>query len=126
MALAGRKPKPNDLHLVDGTYRPHRHTSKNDGVEASGTPVKPKLKGAASRIWDRSILRFPWLAEADSDKLAMYCALQAEFEKDPKAMTAARIGHLRNLGSELGGDPISRTRMQRRAPTNGKKEDKYF
>jgi phage terminase small subunit len=37
--------------------------------------------------------------------------MQAEAEENPRAMTAARIGQLRALGSELGMDPASRARL---------------
>lgn len=126
MAVRGQRPKSSALHIVDGTYQSSRHAGKDGGPEATGQPIKPKLKAAASRIWDRTVERFSWLTAADSDKLAMYCVLQAEFEKDAGNMNAARIGHLRNLGSELGGDPVSRTRMQVGKKPSAKKEDKYF
>lgn len=126
MAVRGQRPKSNALHIVDGTYEPSRHDGRMDGPEATGKPVKPKLRAAASRIWDRSAERFHWLTAADSDKLALYCQLMAEFEKDPEEMTTARIGQLRNLGSELGGDPVSRTRMGTGKQHGKSKEDKFF
>jgi len=68
----------------------------------------------------------PWLTLADSDKLTMFCVLQAEFEKNPDAMVTARLTQLRALGSELGGDPASRERIGAREPADPTQGDLYF
>ena len=67
-----------------------------------------------------------WLAEADTETLAAWCALAAEFQKDTRSMTAARIGQMRTLAAELGMTPSARTRLGAipRAPT--KKKSPYF
>lgn len=111
MAVRGAKPKSTHLHLVDGTHRKDRHERAGE-PKPEGAVERPKsLRGRASSLWDQFIARATWLTWADSPKAAMWCHLQAEFEKSPTGMVASRIAQLRALGSELGLDPSSRARM---------------
>jgi hypothetical protein len=78
----------------------------------SGKPKPPvPLQGRPAALWRQFIAKAWWLAATDGPKAWLWCHLQAEAEEDPKAMTAARIGQLRYLGSELGFDPASRARL---------------
>jgi len=99
MAIRGRRPKSLASHVVEGTFQITRHAG--EGPVATGTPVKPKLTAKASAIWDRTIARWTWLTAADSDKLAMYAILQAEFETHHGAMRSQRLAILRRLASDL-------------------------
>ena len=115
--MAGRKRKPPALHLLQGTFRKDRHGPRPaDGAEPSATLVstsRPKyLRGRAAALWGEVAALCWWLTATDSFKAGMWCALQAEFERGPAKMTAARINALRALGSELGLDPATRARMQ--------------
>ena len=111
MATRGRKPKPPHLRLVLGGKTSTKSNARRDATTL-GPAVKPKgLTAAASKCWDRTISRAHWLTYFDSDKAALWAFLQAEFEGSKGAMIAARIGQLRALGSELGLDPASRTRL---------------
>jgi len=93
--------------------------------EEEGPIVRPaKLRGAAGKLWDQYITRASWLTWADGPKALMWCHLQAEFEKAPSMMVAARIAQLRALGSELALDLSSRMRLGvTRKPD---KPDPYF
>lgn len=126
MAARGPKPKNTVVRLVTGNAG-HRPLPDAE-PEADGRPVKPaRLRGRSSTLWDEAVKRAPWLAAADSYKLHVWVALQAEFEKAPTRMVASRIAQLRALGSELGFDPSSRTRIGK--GDGGKKADpadKYF
>lgn len=128
MASRGRKPTAAVLKLVTGN--PGKRAIPEDVPEAGGEPVRPSyLKGRAADLWDATLPLLWWLGEVDSHKLGLWCALQAEFERSPKKMVAGRIAQLRALGSELGMDPASRTRLGGKG--NGKPEpktpaDKYF
>jgi hypothetical protein len=111
MAITGRKPVPQVVRLATGN-RGRRPLPLKDEPAAVGTPIKPpKLRGRALELWDEACKGAPWLAAADSYKLFAWCCLQAELERAPNKMVAARIGQLRALGSELGLDPSSRTRL---------------
>lgn len=109
MALRGRKPVAEVIRLATGNpgKRPIR-----SGPDAPGALVRPaKIRGRAAELWDEVAERAPWLSAADSYKLHVWCELQAEFERAPRKMVAARIGQLRSAGSELGLDPGSRARL---------------
>ncbi len=122
MATRGARPKPTALRLVSGNAG-KRPIPAND-PRPGGAPAKPKdLTGRASELWDLRIAPAFWLAEADTDKAAMWCLLQAEFYKSKGKMIAARIGQLRALGSELGFDPSSRTRLGASGGKPEKKDD---
>jgi hypothetical protein len=110
MAIRGKKPTATIVKLHQGTLRPGRANPEEPKPE--GAVEKPKgLRGKASQLWDRFIGRAFWLTWADGPKALIWCHLQAEFERSPKDMQSARIAQLRALGSELGLDPSSRSRL---------------
>ena len=115
--MAGRKRKPPQLHLLQGSYRPDRHgplpESEAEPSATLASTSRPKyLRGRAAKLWDEVAGLCWWLDAPDVYKCGMWCALQAEFERGSAEMTAARINALRALGSELGLDPATRARMQ--------------
>lgn len=130
--LNGRKPRPSELvEVLD--HPSHGRKSNPDEPKASGRPVKPAFledfyKGRASRLWDEYSPRAPWLKAPDSMALAGWCCLVAEFEDGPERMTASRIAQMRAIGSCLGLDPNSRSRLH--AEGGGAPKDdpaaKYF
>jgi hypothetical protein len=111
MAIRGRKPKATFLRLVQGNPG-KRPLPPPDPAGKGGSVERPaRLRGAAAKLWDAYIAKAFWLTWADSPKAAMWCHLTAEFEKSPAKMLSSRIAQLRALGSELGFDVSSRTRM---------------
>ena len=97
-----------------------------------GKPSKPKfLKGRASKLWDEYI---PALNNTrittfvDAHMFAALCSLMAEFEKNPKEMTASRISQMRGLASSFGMDPSSRSRLSVKdgGESTSDPADKYF
>lgn len=120
MAISGRKPTRLELKLITGNpgKRPLPQRKPDSEQTAPGGPVeKPKLKKAASAVWDRFIARAHWLTWADGPKAVMFCHLTVEYDKDPLAMIASRIAQLRALQSELGFDQATRDRMGISIPT---------
>ncbi|MGH7184886.1 MAG: hypothetical protein ACREIB_01235 [Pseudomonadota bacterium] len=111
MAIRGKKPTATVIKLVTGN--PGNRALPKEGAEPTpqGPIEKPPLKGKASDLWDRFIARAFWLTWADGPKALIWVHLQAEFERAPAKMQSARIGQLRALGSELGLDPSSRSRL---------------
>ena len=110
MATRGQKPLATVVKIATGN-RGRRPLPRGEQV-AEGTPQKPPwLSRRAANLWDEVVAHAVWLKAPDAFKLHIWCALQAEFERAPTKMIAARIGQLRAVGSELGLDPSSRTRL---------------
>lgn len=110
MAIRGRKPKPTYLRVIEGNPG-HRPLPKDEPEVVGGIAKPKKLNKRASRLWDEFIARAFWLTWADGPKAMVWVCLQAEFEAAPAKMVASRISQLRALGSELGMDPASRSRL---------------
>lgn len=127
MATRGRKTKPASLKLITGNPG-KRKLPEGAEVSVREEPLEPpaKLDVDQKRLWERFINRAWWLEDHDSPKAYMWVALEAEFEKCPADMTASRIAQLRALGSELGFDPSSRSRMPGKYPSSVDPAEKYF
>ena len=122
MAIAGARPKLAEFHLMEGNpsklgkQRLNRPEVDANGarmpisVDDNGLRPMHELGKRQMELWKRFIQRAPWLTEHDIPRAHMWVELHVEFENDPK-MIASRIAQVRNLGSELGFDPLSRTRM---------------
>jgi hypothetical protein len=82
-----------------------------DPLPAGSIERPENLDPAVAVFWDRFIARAFWLTWADGPKALMWCCLMSEFQQSPTKMLSARIAQLRALGSELGFDAASRTRM---------------
>ena len=111
--MRGRKPKPTVLKLIHGNPG-HRPLNKSEPKPALGA-IKPRfLKGRAARIWAQyapELERLGVLTAVDGHMFAAWCVLAAEFEYDPRMMTASRIAQLRALASSFGLDSSSRARL---------------
>lgn len=125
--MKGRKPTARILRLVQGNAG-KRPLPAADPVPSGSVERPAKLRGAAAKLWDDYITRSWWLTWADSPKALMWVHLQAEFQRSPGKMIAARLAQLRALGSELGFDQAARTRLGLPANPDRKKApaDKYF
>jgi hypothetical protein len=126
MAISGRKPKPPGLKLVTGN--PGRRPLPEGDIDVREAPLEPpkRLNKAQQRYWDRWINTAWWLDEHDVPKAFMWVCLSAEYEKSPADMVASRIANLRALGSELGLDPASRTRMAGSGGSKADPSDEFF
>ena len=110
MAFRGTRPTARVVHLATGNRS--RRPLRPEPPVVEGKPQKPaKLKGRASQLWDQVVMYATWLTILDGHKLFLWCCLQAEAERAPAQMNAARIGQLRGLGAELGLDPSARLRL---------------
>lgn len=132
MAIRGAKPKPAFLKVVTGNPG-HRPIKEDAGLEVDRNfdnhlePPK-KLKKRQQELWDTYIRKAPWLSQFDVPRAFMWVEIHAEFEKDPGGMIAGMIAQLRSLGSELGLDPASRSRIGTELGKRGNKDpaEKYF
>jgi phage terminase small subunit len=93
--------------------RGHHPLPKNEPMP-DGDPVMPAwLNGRAVELWVELTRICFWLKQPDSYKLALWCERTAQLE-DPMirgAWTNIDRTEWRQMGSELGLDPISRARM---------------
>lgn len=124
--MANRR-KAKELKVVEGTFNPTRDVV--DAPEAEGNPVKPKfLKGLSGRIWAEVVDQLPWLAQADSYTLALWCEMEAEHrEGGIRHMDSARITQYRLLANELGMTPAGRAKLGgKKEPKNGSAAKKYI
>lgn len=106
MAVRGQRPKADALRVIEGGK------ARAAGPVSAGAFKPPApLTGRPGALWRGYIVPAYWLGPADAPKAWLWCKLQAEAEVSVADMTAARLGQLRNLGSELGFDPTSRARL---------------
>ena len=131
MGVRGPKPTATVVKLVTGNPG-NRPLPKDEPQPKGSLGERPPyltglFKGRATVLWNLKSEDAWWLSKVDGDKLGLWCCLQAEFERGPEGMNSSRIAQLRALGSELGFDPASRTRLEgygNSAPTG--KKDPYF
>lgn len=67
---------------------------ENEPIPPAADPIKPKLKGRASKVWDEFApicIGMGTLKRGDELEFATYCELQAEYEKDKAAFQTSRM-----------------------------------
>ena len=83
--MAGRRPKPAHLHVVQGTHRPDRHGQKNAasaGFERGAPDMPDGLSDRAAAAWERIVPQLESagvLALADSSALQVLCEAWADW-----------------------------------------------
>ena len=79
--MPGRKPKPTELHKLEGTFVPSRHGKRAQEPRAEGSLAElppPEWFDADQReVWQRALRDAPAgvLAQLDWQVLAEYCEL---------------------------------------------------
>lgn len=115
MAIRGVKPKPAYIKLVTGNpgHRPIVEDPATGADPAYDNGLEPprRLTRRQQEFWDTYIRKAQWLTPFDVPRAFMWVHLHTEFERAPGKMIAGKIAQLRALGSELGLDPASRTRL---------------
>lgn len=130
MAKRGRKPKPPQLRIVDGSFREDRHGKKAEAANSAavsaaafGKLERPKwLKGEARKAWDEYIAPATWLDGARAPAAIVFCELWAEFRDAPSRMVASRVAQLRNTMSDLGLTDV----RNRTLPADDNDDDEFF
>ena len=112
----GRKAKPRAIKVLTG----------NPGKRALPPEVEPPATGSATmpeflsdfpravEIWNdlAPVLTILGTLRHESQyMLASLCWLQADFERDPSAASAATLINIRSLSSSLGMDPITQAKF---------------
>lgn len=115
MAETGRKPKPSFLKVISGNpgKRPIRREMSSAVLEAMDNGLEAPA-GCSTRqleLWNSYVRKAPWLTCLDVPRAFMWVCLHSLFQAAPDEMSAGKISQLRALGSELGLDPASRSRL---------------
>ena len=123
--------KPTAILEAKGAFDKNPNRKRSGEPIAEGDAVKPRfVKGRASKVWDEiaPLLRnMGTLKAVDSIAFGTFCCLQAEFEKNPREMTAARITQKRFYEERFGMNPSARAKMA--VEGEGKSKDpaeRYF
>jgi phage terminase small subunit len=111
--MAGRKPKPTRLKLIEGVSSKSRLNQAEP--KPSGVASRPRwLCKDAEKIWDDhapELARLGLLTSIDGVMFGAWAELAAEFACDPKLMSASRIAQMRALASSFGLEPSARARL---------------
>lgn len=99
----GVKPRPVDLKIVDGTFRPRTDTTGEQVIEAlQPAGARPKwLTGRAAKFWDEKVAQHPEWTEAQLILLPTWCLLQAEIAADKAGVPTSRMIEHRRLTEYL-------------------------
>ncbi len=113
--MANRQ-KPDNVHLLQGTYKKSRHGDQKKKPQIKKTNVvKPEwLKGKALEEWNSitAILKeTKLLTSVDKAILAQYCELFGQLSEDPKGFSMAAHTQLRMCQQELGFTPAARSKI---------------
>ena len=108
--------KPDNLHILEGTFRKDRHNAPENQVDIDGDlPKCPTwLDADAKKEWKRIVkalkpLRI--LTAADFMVMIQYVQLFSEFKREGSEFTAAKHTQLRMMYGELGLSPASRAKL---------------
>lgn len=80
--MRGRKRKPVQLHLIEGTFRPDRHDDNRAEPSGTAPACPPFLRGTARKEWFRivpALERLGILDEVDQATLACYCQARSDY-----------------------------------------------
>ena len=146
---AGRKPKPTNLKLIQGTYRPDRANPSEPKPRAVIPPCPKFLQGEAKKQYQKTakkLARIGLMTELDDLALSMLCQGWQEYldnteqvkksgilVKSPNGfpvlnpyLIAANqaIKKVRSLLAEFGMTPASRSRIQATA-TSEESDDEW-
>jgi len=95
----GRPRKPNDMKLIDGTWRADRHGSIEGALKAEGTPAMPKgMSKNAKECWQSLIGRLSSSGRASTEDLYALrglCEWWAEYCKVHRAMSRLAVSDKR-------------------------------
>ena len=110
------KRKPDNVHLLQSTYKKGRHGTQDQKpkVEKKLPTMPTWLSARAKTEWKRicKVLEDAGiLTEADQAVLAQYCMLYAELQTEKTEFQAAKHTQLRLCQVELGMTPSARSKI---------------
>ena len=122
----GNKRKPDNIHLLKGTYRKDRHGDSKKKIKVDKKfPTQPTwLPKNAKTEWARIkkvMEKSGVITAGDATVLIQYCLLYSEMKKLKEEFPAAKHAQLRVAAAELGLTPVSRSKI-----TVSKDDDNEF
>ena len=124
------KQRPDNVHLLKGTYRKDRHGKPEEKPQVTDTISKTPPRWfpkEAKKEWKRItkiMLSSNVLTNADTSTLSQYCLLYSELQTQLHDFPAARHTQLRLCAVELGLTPSARGRIT--IPNGNKEPDSDF
>ena len=132
--MRGRKRRPVESRLLDGTYEPGRHGPLPDADEPTDPPIRPAdLTGNARKFWDELVRLLANVArERDGPLLADLCRWRAELARVRVELKRTRPGakgynqlligagicsdKMDKIASRFGLTPSDRARLRAESP----------
>lgn len=117
---------PDQVHILRGTFKPHRHGDPDEKIACSEEIGDPpvELDEIAGQEWHRVVTLFAGqglLTAADRAPLAIYCRYWSQWCRDDLSATA--VAQMRGIMRELGlftpGQRCKLTRAKPKAEQNG-------
>ncbi len=112
----GHKRKPDNIHLLTGTFRKDRHGDPKKKLKVSAKfPTQPKwLTKNAKAEWARIkkiMEKSGVITMGDATVLIQYCLLYSEMKDLKEEFPAAKHAQLRVAAAELGLTPVARSKI---------------
>jgi phage terminase small subunit len=130
--MPGRRPKPTQLKVLQGTFQKCRGNPKEPQPEL-GIPQAPEyLQGEARAEWDRVTVHLGntrVLALQDRTLLAAFCATHGRFVEMLQAgqdISPGFLAQYRLLGEAFGLSPAARAKVHAGKAEEGKNEWAQF
>lgn len=112
--MAGRRPKPTHLKVLEGTARADRMPT-HEPEPPDGDIIRPEfLKYRAAELWDQyapALVEMGTLTVVDVPNFAAWCVLMARFESSNGDVPASEIAQTRMLAAALGMDASARAKL---------------
>jgi len=110
--------KPIEVLEASGTFRPHRHAQRQAAPKSTLPIGDPPghLAPAEASVWREFVANCPEGVLTAGDRWVLEAACRLVAKSRREGLTAAEMGHLRAILSELAATPASRGRVQGARP----------
>lgn len=119
--MKGRKPKPTQLKVVQGTFRPDRAPQNEPKPRPIAPGCPPEIGDDAREVWFEiapSLEKLGLLTEVDGPAFAMLCEAQARYRLAQE--------RLRIILSKIGRNPAKHLKTVRMAEVSVEKAEHSF
>ncbi len=130
--MRGRKAKPTQAHVIEGTFDKSRHSDRADIAVSNSRPIPPQswddYDPMVKRIWDFYFPRLYWNSETESHMFLRFCHMTADHEnfmlrrKTEYDWKPAMLAELSKISASLGIGYSEKMKIP--PPDDGSKKDK--